>query len=121
MHRIQQCLDRIAEVREAANDLNSAYLLRTRTHRMLLSVQKMVASEYGGEMLRPAILESSRNSDPSLRHAAEIANELLQSTHHLSQRSAAFDRRWEQEWHEVESALIQLESCLRHLLPRARG
>jgi hypothetical protein len=121
MHRIQQCLDRITQVRVAAHDLNSAYLLRTRTHRMLLTVQKMVASEYGAEILRPTVLQANRNSDPKLRKAAEITNELLQSTQHLSQRSAAFDRRWQQEWHEVESVLIQLESCLRDILLQAGG
>ena len=119
MHRAQQCLDRITQVREAAHDLNSAYLLRTRTHRMLLSVQGMVAAEYGAEILRPAVLESSRSVDPVLRHVAELTNELLHSSRHLSQRSAAFDRRWQQEWHDVEYALVQLERCLRNLLPRA--
>jgi hypothetical protein len=121
MHRVQQCLDRISQVREAAHDLNSAYLLRTRTHRMLLSVQRLVAAEYGSEILRPAVLDSSSNADPALRHVAELTNELLDSSRHLSQRSAAFDRRWQQEWHDVESALIRLETCLRSLLPPPAG
>jgi hypothetical protein len=121
MHRVQQCLDRIGQVREAAHDLNSAYLLRTRTHRMLLSVQRLVAAEYGVEILRPAELESFKNTDPALRDVAELTNQLLGSSLHLSQRSAAFDRRWQQEWHDVESVLIRLETCLRSLLPPARG
>lgn len=117
MRRIQQCLEQINRVREAAQDMNSAYLLRARTHRMLLSIQRVVAAEYGSEVLRPTGLDSSKNSDPALKHAAELTNELLAISRHLSQRSAAFDRRWQQEWNDVESVLIRLEICLRGALP----
>lgn len=115
MQRIQRCLDRIAQVREAAHDLESAYLLRTRTHRMLLSVQRLVVAEYGAEVARPEFLTSDRNTDPAFRNIAELTNELLQSSRHLSQRSAAFDRRWQQEWQDVESVLERLEVTLRAL------
>ena len=121
MHPVQQCLDRIAQVRVAANDLNSAYLLRTRTHRMLLSVQRLVAAEYSADILRPVVLDSDKCVDPALRHVAELTNDLLHGSRHLSQRSVAFDRRWQQEWHEVEAALTQLEDGLRRLLPQAGG
>jgi hypothetical protein len=121
MHRVQKCLDRIGQVREAAHDLESAYLLRTRTHRMLLSVQRLVAAEYGAEILRPTALESSRNTDPRLKDLAEVTNQLLQSSQHLSQRSAAFDRRWQQEWQDVECTLERLEACLECLLSRSAG
>lgn len=115
MQRVQQCIDRITQVRVAAHDLNSAYLLRTRTHRMLLAIQRLVAAEYGAEILRPETLASDRNSDPTLRQVAELTNELLESSRHLSQRSAAFDRRWQREWLDVESVLNRLEACLRTL------
>jgi hypothetical protein len=88
---------------------------------MLLSVQRVVAAEYGVEILKPTALQPNRNSDPALREVAELTNELLDSSRHLSQRSAAFDRRWHQEWQEVESALARLEARLRSLLARQDG
>lgn len=118
MKRIQQCLDRIAHVREAAHDLNSAYLLRSRTHRMLLSVQRLVVAEYGAEILRPEILVSDKNVDSAMKDIAELTNDLLQSSQHLSQRSAAFDRRWQHEWRDVESVLERLEASLLALARR---
>lgn len=118
MKRIRQCLDRIAQVREAAQDLNSAYLLRSRTHRMLLSVQRLVVAEYGADILRPEVLVSDRNRDSAWRNVAELTNDLLQSSQHLSQRSAAFDRRWQQEWRDVESVLERLEASLLALAQR---
>jgi hypothetical protein len=120
MRRVQRCLDRIAEVRQAAYDLNSAYLLRTRTHRMLLSIQRLVAAEYGEEILRPCVL-SSTSSDPAMQQLAAQTNELLDSTRHLSQRSAAFDRRWQEEWDDVESMLMRLEATLRSMLQSSSG
>jgi hypothetical protein len=121
MRRAQRCLDRIADVRQAAYDLNSAYLLRTRTHRMLLSIQRLVAAEYGQEVLRPCVLTGT-SSDPAMRELAALTNELLDSTRHLSQRSAAFDRQWQQEWDEVETMLGRLEQALQSLVhPPAGG
>lgn len=83
---------------------------------MLLSVQRLIAAEYGSEILRPTALDSKRNSDPELGQLAELANDLMDISRHLSQRSAAFDRRWQQEWHDVEATLLRLETCLRGLL-----
>jgi hypothetical protein len=120
MRRVQRCLDRIAEVRQAAHDLNSAYLLRTRTHRALLSIQRLVAAQYGEEILRPCVLTPT-SSDPAMQKLAALTNELLDSTRHLSQRSAAFDRRWQQEWDDVESMLGQLEATLRSMLDASTG
>jgi hypothetical protein len=116
MHRLQICVDRVAEVRMAAYDMRSAYLLRTRTHRLVLSVQRMLVEEYGETIIAPRRLDPNLNRDPAMRRLAELANELLESTRHLSQRSAAFDRRWELEWGDVEALLGKMESLLRQHL-----
>ena len=79
---------------------------------MLLSVQRLVVAEYGAEILRPKLLVPDDNVDPVLRDIADLTNELLQSSRHLSQRSAAFDRRWQQEWRDVEYVLERLEASL---------
>jgi hypothetical protein len=112
MHRLQICLDRVADVRVAAHNLHSAYLLRTRTHRLLLSVQRMLAEEYGENVIAPRRVDPGRNGDPAMRRLAELTNDLLESTRHLSQRSVAFDRRWEREWEEVEDLLGRMEIAL---------
>lgn len=112
MHRLQICLDRVADVRVAARDLHCAYLLRTRIHRLLLSVQRMLAEEYGEHVIAPRRVDPGRNGDPAMRRLAELTNELLASTRHLSQRSVAFDSRWEREWEEVEDLLGRMEIAL---------
>jgi hypothetical protein len=50
-----------------------------------------------------------------MRDLARLTNDLLVNTRHLSQRSVAFDRRWEREWMEVEDLLQKIEDLLQNM------
>lgn len=116
MQRVQASLDRISQVREAASDINSAYIFRTRVHRMLLSVQRLVAQEYGVNVTAPRVLDPSLNVDPGFKELALLTTDLVLSTRHLSQNSVALSERWAKEWSRVEIQLARLESILVGLL-----
>ena len=112
MQRVEICLDRIVQVRAATQNVESAYLLRTRLNRMLLSIQRMVATDYGFDVVVPCKVVLPRDASPDAIKIAEITNLILLDSKHISQRSAALDDRWEKEWGELSGKLDLLESLL---------
>ena len=92
---------RIRRVREAAEDINSAYLLRTRIHRLVLS-------------LEAGLREGEAFSDPET-HATVLAltADLRNQTNHMSQRSTCLDEDWEASWQSVDQQLALIESVVK--------
>lgn len=88
--------------------------MRTRLHRMLLSIQRLVASEYGLEIVAPCHLDASRSRSAAYRELATLTTTIMQDSKHLSQRSAALDGRWADEWNSLSQKLDQLEVLLAH-------
>ena len=112
MLQTERCLTRIAQVREAAEDTPSAYLFRTRLHRMLLSIQRGLATELGLTIKAPCILEIMPGSPETIRRITELCNSILLESKHLSQRSESLDARWQEGWCVLKSKLTSLEAEL---------
>jgi hypothetical protein len=115
MLQTEQCLNRIAQVRQAAEDMRSAYLFRTRLHRMLLSIQRGLAADLGLTVKAPRLLDVRPESSEAVRRIAEICNSILLESKHLSQRSESLDARWQQGWSTLRSKLSCLEDELQKL------
>ena len=105
-------LRRLAEVRAAADGTRSAYLLRTRLHRLLLSMQRGIGAQLGVEVIKPGELTLKGSLDPTIRRILELCNEILRESAHLSQRSEALDERWEAAWTGLSAQLSVLEKLL---------
>lgn len=112
MDRLQLCLRRIDQVRAAATGTQSAYLLRARTNRMLLSVQQVLAAEYGLQMTAPALLKPAKSRSSLHEEVAVVCNRILLESKSLSQRSAALDTRWREGWRILSTDVDELERLL---------
>ncbi len=113
MLQTERCLVRIAQVREAAEDIRSAYLFRTRLHRMLLSIQRGLAADLGLTIWAPCLLEEVPDSPESVQQITELCNSILLESKHLSQRSESLDARWREGWTALSRQLSYLEDALR--------
>jgi hypothetical protein len=111
--RVQQALQRIEQVRATATGDQSAYLMRGRTNRMLLSVQRAVALEYGLDLVTPTLLDPQRCCSARSRDIAILSNKILMESKSLSQRSAALDSKWQEGWLALSRDLLTLEGLLR--------
>lgn len=111
MGDIAQCLQRIEQVRRAAADDRSAYLIRTRLHRMLMSTQNRVDAAR-----RTHVVEQVRpGSDHSVHWDAveRLTRQIVLETRHMSQRSESLDDRWTECWRRLSAQLDELELLLR--------
>jgi hypothetical protein len=108
----ERCLTRVAQVRESAEDTPSAYLFRTRLHRMLLSIQRELAADLGLTIKAPCVLEVMPGSPETIRRITELCNSILLESKHLSQRSESLDARWQEGWSVLKSKLSSLEAEL---------
>lgn len=108
MLRKELALSRIAQVREAAEDVDSAYLLRVRLHRMLLSIQRALAAEMGKEIRVPGIITFAPDINDADRRIIELCNSIILDSKHLSQRSESLDVRWQKNWQNLEASLNSL-------------
>jgi hypothetical protein len=121
MQPVELCRSRIASVRAAAADPESAYLLRTRLKRVILSCQMLVAEEIGDAApRRPAYVEIPAAASPAHRAVAEATNRLFDAAVHLCQPSEALDLRWKTGWSRLQADLEHLDSCLTELTLPAR-
>lgn len=112
MDRLQLCLRRIDQVRAAATGTQSAYLLRGRTNRMLLSVQQVIAAEYGLRVTAPAVLNPAKSRSRLHKEIAVVCNRILLESKSLSQRSTALDTRWREGWRNLSADIDELERLL---------
>lgn len=121
MHTSEDCLRLIEKARACGTDPESAYLLRTRVKRAILSATRLAAA-------------SVRHDAPSLpipievvtdsRETAEVfkaCNQLIAVTRELCQPSEALDCRWRDGWSEVLRGLERLEAAVTAFGPLAHG
>jgi hypothetical protein len=113
MLQAEHSIRRIAQVREAAEDVGSAYLLRTRLHRMLLSIQRGLAVDLGVSVKAPCLLEVMPDVNETSRRIIELCNSIMIESKHLSQRSESLDARWQDNWRALRTKLDLLEEELR--------
>lgn len=108
-------VERINQVRLSADGENSAYLLRTRLHRLILSLQRSIASDFGLELVTPIQIEFPGILEPARAEIVALCNSLLLESTHLSQPSEALDERWEISWATLEGQLEAIENALSQL------
>ena len=110
----QGCITLIDEVKEAASNPDSAYLLRTRIKRALLTASRLAAEAAGVE--QPALPGSFTVPANAPIHAStivELCNRLSVATRQLCQPSEALDTRWQEGWARVVNELDELKTLLR--------
>src|SRR5712691_9739600 len=113
MHSKEDCLSLIAKVRSNVAQPESAYLLRTRIRRSVLSAARLAAEQLGTKI--PVLPEATDSRILSAGKAGAVlasCNRLLARTRHLCQPSEALDSRWRQGWDEVLEELATLERTL---------
>jgi hypothetical protein len=101
---------RIQQVRDVADGPHSAYLLRTRLNRLLLSLQRQIARDSAPLISAP--VDDLAASDTNFQPIAELCNEIVSESSHLSRRSEALDERWESSWVLLRTQLDRLELLL---------
>ena len=113
MHTKKECLQLIKAVRDIASDPDSAYLLRTRVKRALLSIGRLAAYHAGVETPRlPETMSLPDQAPLSSRNLIASCNGLLSSTRKLCQPSEALDMRWNEGWATVIAELAHIEKQL---------
>jgi hypothetical protein len=115
MHSKEDCLRLIEKVRSDFGRPESAYLLRTRIKRSVLSATRLAAEQLGTEMPvlpEPTDTDSRLNSAGKAGAVLASCNRLIASTRQLCQPSEALDSRWRQGWNEVLNELATLERSL---------
>ena len=113
MHSKEDCLSLIAKVRSNVAEPESAYLLRTRVKRSILSAARLAAEHLGAELpLLPEAMESPATSAGNPGVVLASCNRLIVRTRELCQPSEALDSRWRQGWQEVLEELDTLEGAL---------
>lgn len=113
MHTKKECLELIKAVRDIASDPDSAYLLRTRVKRALLSIGRLAAYYAGVETPRlPGTMSLPDQAPLRSRKLIASCNCLLSSTRKLCQPSEALDTRWNEGWATVIAELAHIEKQL---------
>ena len=114
MHTEKECLQLIEAVRDIASDPESAYLLRTRVKRALLSIGRLAAYDAGVETPRlPRAMSLPDQAPLRSRNLIASCNRLLSSARKLCQPSEALDTRWNEGWATVLEELAHIEKQLR--------
>ncbi len=113
MHTKKECLQLIDSILKVAEDPSSAYLLRTRIKRMLLSTSRLAAHYAGVEPpTLPRNVTLPNEASPQSHNIIESCNNLLVETKKLCQPSEALDTRWEKGWAVVIDELKGLQRQL---------
>jgi len=113
MHTKKECLQLIDSVLKVAEDPSSAYLLRTRIKRSLLSTSRLATYYAGVETpTLPRILDLPNEAPIQSRNIIRACNTLLTETRKLCQPSEALDTRWEKGWAVVVEELKGLQQQL---------
>lgn len=115
-----QCLSQIEAVKRAAEDPRSAYLIRTRLKRSLLSTMRMVAANAGSEIPSFPTLAKFTSGDKDNENVRLLCNRILLSTERLCQPSEALDVRWREGWKELSLLLGELEGQILSINSRQR-
>lgn len=108
----ERCLRQLALVRESADDVQAAYVLRTRLKRLILNCTEVIAVECGEE--RPILPRrlGIATSNERTEQLKRICHTLLETTETLCQPSEPLDARWQSGWALVRDSLDRLEKVL---------
>jgi hypothetical protein len=93
MPSIEQCLEQVTAVREAAVDPKAAYVIRSRLERLLLSCAGV----------------SQTSGIEGISTACDKLHELSAS---VCRPSESLDVRWDEGWSQMRPALDELEALL---------
>lgn len=98
----------------AAQDLESAYLVRTRLRRALLNVAREVAHREGlPEPEMPGVFVVPDDASPEARRLAALVTDIYQASDRMCQPSESLDARWRADWIELSQKLDEFERALR--------
>jgi len=118
MHSKKDCVKLIEKVRTNAADPESAYLLRTRIKRSILSAARLAAEQLDIKAPRlpaPVALPAAASG---LASAVIVScNGLIAKTRELCQPSEALDSRWRKGWEEVVKELEVLQAAVEAMPP----
>jgi hypothetical protein len=106
------CITRIDQVLEAAENPASAYLVRTRLQRMLVSVGRSLARDFDVTVKAPTELQVPEGASHEFHKAIVLLNELVAESRHLAQRSESLDARWREGWSRLRTRLVELRRLL---------
>lgn len=113
MHSKEDCLKLIAKVRSSMGEPESAYLLRSRVKRSVLSAARFAAMQLGTDApVLPKTIDVPIPSSGTSAATLLTCNRLIALTRELCQPSEALDSRWRQGWKEVLEDLTALEKTL---------
>lgn len=113
MTTLRDCLRLIASAKASAKEPESAYVLRTRLKRSLLSAGQLAATRAGvAAPLMPEDIERISLNDWASSEILKICASLLAKTRSLCQPSEALDSRWRSGWATVCQELDSLERAL---------
>ena len=116
MHTKADWLLLFEKVREAGDDAESAYLVRTRLRRALLGSVRLATTHAGVEGPDlPGTYSLPAGVSPLAAKVLDRYNRLYERTVRLCQPSEAFDARWRQGWGTCLRDLDELEHALSEL------
>jgi hypothetical protein len=108
-----QCLRQVADLRAAAEDPSSAYLIRSRLRRAILSCARLVAHSTGAPKPDvPGVFLAPRGCSEVDSHVVTFCNRIYGIANELCQPSESFDLRWERGWQLLRKELDQLQCLL---------
>jgi hypothetical protein len=103
----------LVAVRRAAEDIESAYLVRTRLRRALLNVARDVARHEGlPQPELPGVYGVPDTASARSRHIAALASDIYQASERMCQPSESLDARWRADWSDLSAKLTALEHAL---------
>lgn len=106
-------LRQLRDLQEAALDAESAYLIRTRLSRLLLSCARELSAAAGRPKPElPIIVSPLPNKLEWSSQVANVCNRLLVSARRLGDHSEPLDERWQRSWNFISSDLAELLSLL---------
>jgi hypothetical protein len=103
----------VAMIRDAAQDPESAYAIRSRLGRLAVTCQRLVAEAAGLPLPdRPTLLPEQPELDPLSREILGCANRMICVSRHLCQPSEPLDQRWRDHWCSLQHELDTLHALV---------
>jgi hypothetical protein len=116
MHSKADCVKLIQKVRASAVDPESAYLLRTRIKRSILSAARLAVKHTDLDAPKfPTPLDVPAISSKPTIAVIMSCNRLIARTRELCQPSEALDSRWRKGWNELAEELDILQAAVETL------
>jgi hypothetical protein len=110
MTLIEQCLDQVGAVRQAAADPKAAYVIRSRLERLMLSCARLTSSSRVASPDIPGITKAQASSD--VEDIAAACDKLFELSASICRPSESLDVRWDEGWSRISPALAELERLL---------